>query len=746
MLEAFFDRRNLMNELLKGLNDKQREAVVTTEGPLLILAGAGSGKTRVLTTRIAYILNEGLSERWQILAFTFTNKAAAEMKIRVEKLLNEDVSSMWIGTFHSICVRILRREIDALGYTSNFTIYDRSDQQSLIKEILKEKGISPKDFPISACLNAISGAKNLGEGKDYIDDLYSYHPTFKIFGEIYEDYEGKKKLYNSLDFDDLILKTLNLFKDNLEIRQKYENKFKYVFVDEYQDTNKPQYELIKYFSKGFGNICAVGDADQSIYGWRGADISNILNFEKDFNNAKIILLEQNYRSTKNILTVANKVIKNNFERKDKNLWTDNEKGDGVLYKQLDSDAEEAMEVTNTIEHLKYKGYKFEDMAILYRTNAQSRAFEEALMREGISYRVVGGLKFYDRREIKDLISYLKIFVNPDDDVALRRIINLPRRGIGDTTMDKLSDLALSRNSSIYRIITETAIDGITGRTKSKLLEFTYMIQNIKKELDNLSVTDFVNLVLDKSGYLKMLEDSNLREDKTRIENISAFISAISDYERSAENPSLEDYLATVTLLSDVDKTDDSSTGVSLMTIHAAKGLEYKIVFLTGLEEGLFPSERSMEEDGLEEERRLCYVALTRAEEKLFLTSCNSRRVFGKYVTHKPSRFIEEMGDSLEEEKSSSYQYTDNFRESFSSSAETMANDLRESFKKPSTGKKTLEGIDLKIGVKVKHKSFGTGTIVSVTEKDNGDELIIAFDNKGIKKLNKNLAPLELLNG
>ncbi|WP_300410919.1 UvrD-helicase domain-containing protein [Lagierella sp.] len=735
-----------MNELIKGLNDKQREAVVTTQGPLLILAGAGSGKTRVLTTRIAHILNEGLCERWEVLAFTFTNKAAAEMKTRVEKILKDDVSSMWIGTFHSICVRILRREISALGYTNNFTIYDRADQQSLIKEILKEKGIGTKDFPISACLNAISEAKNLGEGKEYLDDIYGYHPIYKIFGEVYEEYERKKKLYNSLDFDDLILKTLVLFRENEDIRSKYERKFKYVFVDEYQDTNKPQYELIKYFSKGYGNICAVGDADQSIYGWRGADISNILNFEKDFKEAKIILLEQNYRSTKNILHVANKVIKNNFERKDKNLWTDNESGERVLYKELDSDSEEAVEVTNTIEHLKYKGYKFEDMAILYRTNAQSRAFEEALMREGINYRVVGGLKFYDRREIKDLIAYLKIFVNPDDDVALKRIINLPRRGIGDTTLDKLSNLALSRNTSIYRIISETAIDGITGRTKSKLLEFTYMMENTKKAMEDMSVTDFVNHVLDRSGYLKMLEDSKLREDKTRIENLSAFISSITDYEASADNPSLEDYLATVTLLSDVDKTDDSSTGVSLMTIHAAKGLEYKVVFLTGLEEGLFPSERSIEEDRLEEERRLCYVALTRAEEKLYLTSCSSRRVFGKYVMHKPSRFIEEMGDALEEEKSASYQYTDNFRESFASSAETMAKDLRESFKKPVSNKKTLEGIQLQIGNKVKHKIFGVGTIVSITEKNDGDELIITFDNKGIKRLNKNLAPLELLNG
>lgn len=736
-----------MKELLKGLNDRQREAVLTTQGPLLILAGAGSGKTRVLTTRIAHILKEGLARRWEVLAFTFTNKAAGEMKHRVENLLGEDVSSMWIGTFHSICVRILRSEIEAIGYTNNFTIYDRADQQSLIKEILRDKSISTKDFPVSVCLNAISSAKNIGEGVNYINDLYGYHPTYKVFGEIFEEYERKKKLYNSLDFDDLILKTLELFREHDSIRQKYENKFKYVFVDEYQDTNKPQYELIKYFSKGYGNICAVGDGDQSIYGWRGADISNILNFEKDFDKAKVILLEQNYRSTKNILDTANRVIRNNFERKEKNLWTDNKTGDKVIYKEVDSDMEEAMIVTNYIEQLRNDNYKFEDMAILYRTNAQSRAFEEMLMREGINYRVVGGLKFYDRKEIKDLVAYLKIFVNPDDDVALKRIINIPKRGIGDTTLNKLSDIALEKNSSIYRILSETAIEGITGRTKAKLQEFIYMMENIKKEKESLSVTDFVNHVLEKTGYLKMLEDSNLREDKTRIENISSFVSAISDYEKTTEEPSLEDYLATVTLLSDVDKTDQTKTGVSLMTIHAAKGLEYKIVFLTGMEEGLFPSERTIvEDDGLEEERRLCYVALTRAEEKLYLTSCSSRRVFGKFMMHKPSRFIEEMGDSLEVEKPRSYQYTDNFRETFATSAQTMAKDLRDSFvKKPDPNKKTLEGVELKLGYKVKHKSFGVGTIVSITEKSGGDELVIAFDKKGIKKLNKNMAPLELIN-
>lgn len=731
--------------LLDNLNDKQREAVLQTEGPLLVLAGAGSGKTKVLTTRIAYILEQNLANKYEILAITFTNKAASEMKVRVSNLLKEDVSDMWIGTFHSICTRILRREITHIGYTSNFTIYDRSDQISLVKEILREKNLDVKEFPTNVFLSIVSNTKNLGEGREYLEAMYKTNPQFKIFGELFEEYVKKTKKYNSLDFDDLILKTLELFDTMPEIADRYSNRFKYVFVDEYQDTNKSQYDLIRKFTKNNNNICVVGDGDQSIYGWRGADISNILNFEKDFKKAKVILLEQNYRSTKNILKVANSIIKNNEERKDKNLWTSNNDGDEVLYKLVGSDLEEAIVVTNWIEHLKYNDYKFEDMAILYRTNAQSRIFEETLMREGINYHVVGGLKFYDRKEIKDIISYLKIIVNSDDNISLKRIINFPKRGIGDATIAKLEAEANDLGISIYELIKRDILHVVSKATAAKLREFLFMMENLVKEVPNYSVSEFVEYTLEKTGYIKMLNDSALREDKTRLENLGAFVTAILDYEKNSEDPSLEDYLASVSLLSDVDKTEEGGKGVSLMTVHASKGLEYKAVFLTGMEEGLFPSERSVvERDGIEEERRLCYVAVTRAEEKLFITSSGSRRIFGKTMVKSESRFIDEMRDHIFEEKSKESINT-NFRESYSTSVGTMADDLRDPFaKKPKQNKKTLEGIDLKMGNKVKHKVFGEGTIVSITEKSDGDELVIAFEKKGIKKLNKNLAPLEIL--
>ncbi|WP_099203391.1 ATP-dependent helicase [Miniphocaeibacter massiliensis] len=731
--------------LLDNLNDKQKEAVLHTEGPLLVLAGAGSGKTKVLTTRIAHILNEGLCNKYEILAITFTNKAASEMKVRVEKILGYDVSDMWIGTFHSICTRILRREITHIGYTSNFTIYDRADQISLVKEILREKGMDVKEFQTNAFLSIVSNTKNIGEGKEYLDSVYKDNPTFKRYGELFEEYVKKTKMYNSLDFDDLILKTLELFKTCPDIAERYSGRFKYVFVDEYQDTNKSQYDLIRYLTEKNNNICVVGDGDQSIYGWRGADISNILNFEKDFKNAKVILLEQNYRSSKKILKVANSIIKNNEERKDKSLWTENDHGDDIIYKKVGSDLEESITVTNWIEHMKYNGYSFEDMAILYRTNSQSRIFEETLMREGINYHVVGGLKFYDRKEIKDIVAYLKIIVNSDDNISLKRIINSPKRGIGDTTLAKLEVEANIKGMSIYKLIEKDLLYMVSPATAAKLREFLFMMNNLKNSLDSFSVSGFVEFLLDKTGYLKALKDSKLREDKTRLENIGAFLTAIIDYEKSAEEPSLEDYLASVSLLSDVDKTEEGGKGVSLMTIHAAKGLEYKVVFLTGMEEGLFPSERSIyERDGLEEERRLCYVAVTRAEERLYITSSMTRRVFGKTMSKEESRFIEEMKENIVEDKPKEIINT-NFRESYSTSVDNMANDLRDPFaKKPKQTKKTLEGIEIKPGDKVKHKAFGEGTVVSVAEKADGDELVIAFDKKGIKKLNKNLAPLEIV--
>lgn len=727
-------------ELLKGLNERQKEAVLCCDRPLLILAGAGSGKTKVLTTKIAYIIEENLASKYEILAITFTNKAATEMKDRVSKLLGEDVDSLWIGTFHSICTRILRREISHIGYSNNFTIYDRTDQQSLVKEILREKNIEVKSFQINAFLSAVSSAKNIGEGRSYIDDIYKYNPATRQYGELFDSYIKKCEEYNALDFDDLILKTLELFNSNSEVKKKYSERFKYVFVDEYQDTNKSQYDLVRSFAQTHENICVVGDGDQSIYGWRGADISNILDFEKDFKNSKIVLLEENYRSTKNILEVANKVIKNNENRKDKALWTSKEGGDEVIYKRVESDYEEATVITNWIEHMRYNHYKFDDMAILYRTNAQSRLFEEALMRAGISYHVVGGLKFYDRKEIKDLIAYLKVVVNPSDNISLKRIINLPKRSIGDVTVSKIEKGANDENISIYDYIQRDNIEVLSVKTNKNVTVFRDIIENLKKEKDNMKLTDFVEYALEETGYLKSLENSNLREDKTRIENLGAFLSAIGDYENMTENPTLEDYLASVSLLSDVDKTDDSK-GVSLMTMHAAKGLEYKIVFLTGMEEKIFPSERAVEErDGLEEERRLCYVGVTRAEEKLFITSSKTRRMFGRTTANKESRFIEEMDNTIKNETVKD-EVEFNFRESYGDSVESMKKDLKKNLLGIKKEPKKVNNEQFQMGDKVKHKAFGIGTIISIKDEDEGDEVTIAFDNKGIKKFKKSLAPI-----
>lgn len=730
---------------LTQLNDRQEEAVLTTEGPVLVLAGAGSGKTKVLTTRIAYLMEQKLASRYEIVAITFTNKAASEMKTRVSNLLNADVSDMWIGTFHSICTRILRRDITHIGYNSSFTIYDREDQKSLVKEILREKNIETKSFPFNSFLSIVSSTKNLGEDREYIEANYGDNPTTRFYGEFYEEYIHKCEFYNALDFDDIIIKTLELFDKNPDIRKKYSDRFRYVFVDEYQDTNKSQYELMRAFGKTYNNICVVGDADQSIYGWRGADITNILNFEKDFPGAKVIKLEENYRSTQKILDVANEVIQYNEGRREKSLWTSKDGGSDIPFLYLAGDREESLQVVQWIEHMHYEGYSFSDMAILYRTNAQSRGFEEMLLREGIPYKVVGGLKFYDRMEIKDTIAYLKTIINPNDNISIKRIINKPKRGIGQATIDKVENYANNYGISIYDFLFEEELSAIGKRSYSKLLEFRDMITDMKLKLEDEKVSGFVEYVLERSGYLQELEKSNLREDQTRIENISSFINAIVDYEEEAEEPSLEDYLASVSLLSDVDKTEENESGVSLMTIHSAKGLEYKVVFVTGLEDGLFPSGRSIDDlDGLEEERRLCYVAVTRAEERLFLSGAQMRRVFGEYKTTVPSRFIKEMGGTIMEEETKETAET-NFRESYGNSVSTMKASVRENLLGAKTGRKMDQDLveeEYKAGDRVMHKKFGEGMVVSVTEKDGGDELVISFEKKGIKKLNKNLAPIK----
>ena len=718
---------------LDNLNDRQRESVENTDGPMLILAGAGSGKTKVLTTKIAYCLEKELCSKYEILAITFTNKAAKEMKERVENILQEDVDSMWIGTFHAICSRILRVEIERIGFERNFTVYDRADQISLVKECLNDMGVDPKNVEIKNEINTISRLKNAGATEKNIDkeDFDISLSTFTM--ELFQKYEHKLKRYNSLDFDDLIVKTNLLFEENPDLREKYSERFKYVFVDEYQDTNDTQYKLIKNLVSKNDNICCVGDSDQSIYGWRGANIQNIQNFEKDFKNAKVILLEQNYRSTQPILDLANTVIKNNSLRKDKNLWTAKNEGDMPIYRRMYSDLDEADQVVQWIEQERYRQNPYEEMAILYRTNAQSRLFEEKLNRLGIPNRVVGGLKFYDRKEIKDCVSYLRIVENLNDNMALNRIINEPKRGIGKTTMDKLLQYSQARRISMMEYIKNTDLPDFSNATAKKLQEFYYLIKSFPK--DDLNVAELMEYILDKTGYRANLEKSTNRDDKTRLENIDEYISSLYQFVQDNPDKNLREYLETSSLMTDLDKTDDNTKGVSMMTIHAAKGLEFDVVFFTGLEEGTIPSR--VDED-VEEERRLCYVAITRARKKLYITSVQSRRRFNEFQTKAESRFIEEMENKYKDESPNKEV---SFRESFNTK---VVDDYRTEASASITKKQnavTKNNEKYRAGDKVSHKKFGTGVIVGIVEKENGDELTINFDKKGLKKLNSSLAPL-----
>ena len=727
---------------LDSLNNMQKKAVLHEKGPLLVLAGAGSGKTRVLTTSIAYLIEEKNIDPRNIVAITFTNKAANEMKDRISNLLNMDVSHLWIGTFHSICARILRMNIDKIGYDKNFTIYDSSDQKTLVKEIINELDLKEEITPREA-LSVISQAKNKSMTPDEFLQLNTYYTKGDSYYEIYKKYEEKKFYYNALDFDDLIDKVLYLFSKDIETLKFYQEKFQYVFVDEYQDTNNSQYELIKYFSGFHNNITVVGDADQSIYSFRGADISNILNFEKDFKDADVIKLEQNYRSTDKILDTANVLIENNSERKDKNLWTDNKNGSKPIYRSTNVESEEAKFVLDNIKKLTYQGYDAKDFAILYRTNAQSRSFEEVLMKNLINYKVIGGLKFYDRKEIKDLVSYLKIIVNPKDDLALKRIINEPKRGIGNKSIAEIESIASLHEISMLDLIRLDEFRPLLNDRLKKLADKFYMpLKNIFDNIENYKIVGLINEVLDKSGYLKMLETSYSVEDRSRIDNINEFISSAAEYEEANPDDTIFNYLENLSLLSDLDKTEDKDNSVSLMTMHAAKGLEFPIVFVVGLDEGLFPGKRSIDEGNVEEERRLFYVGITRAREKLFLTSSKSRRNYGKPIFYKPSRFVDEVIDKvIVEEDSSSYGYTSREYE------KAMAEDyMREKTRQSVLNKKLVKtdasDSDFQVGDKIRHSKWGMGTIVQIKEQDKGNELVVAFDKKGLKKLNQDYAPIE----
>ena len=736
-------------DFLAGLNDRQREAVLHTEGPLLIMAGAGSGKTKVVTHKIAYLIEEKNIYPGNILAITFTNKAAAEMKTRVADLLNIEVDHMWMGTFHSICVRILRRDIDKIGYDRSFTIYDRADQITLIKECIKEVNIDKDMYKESSLLARISDLKDKQVDPDtYINVNYKDFRERNI-GEIYALYQKKLKSYNALDFDDLLIKAVELLDQNSGILDYYQKKFKYIFVDEYQDTNKIQYKFVKLLSKWHGNVCVVGDSSQSIYSWRGADISNILDFEKDFPGAKVVLLEQNYRSTQSILNVANQVIKNNNESKKKNLWTDNDDGDTVIYESCEYSEEEAFFVAKKIHEFIYKGYKPSDIAILYRTNVQSRTFEEVFMTEHLPYKIVGGLKFYDRKEVKDLIAYLKFLQNPNDNISLKRIINTPKRGIGASTINKIEEFAANTGDSIYGVILSVEdIPGLSGRAINSIKPFVELMNRFMAMKEIMGIKDFVEEVINSSGYIAELEKEDTIESRTRIENIKDFLSVALTFEEKNEGANMEDFLASISLLSDVDKTVETDNLITLMTVHSAKGLEYPIVFLVGMEEGLFPISRSFDsESDLEEERRLCYVAVTRAEKHLIITNAQRRTIYGNTNYTMPSRFIDEMGDTIE--RKITKKIINNIRKEMESNPEEKLLNIVDYNKSNFVGPKIIrnenKNLDIDVGTKVKHKKWGTGIVAMVKEREDGDkELTIAFDKEGLKKLLQSIAPIEIV--
>ena len=642
-----------MNPLLTGMNDRQAEAVQTTDGPLLIMAGAGSGKTRVLTHRIAYLIDEKLVNPWNILAITFTNKAAREMKERAFSL-NPATEDCLIATFHSMCVRILRREADHIGYNRNFTIVDPGEQRTLMKRILKNLNLDPKKWNERAILGTISNAKN-----DLIDEVAYENMAGDMYTEIvakcYTAYQKELRQSEAMDFDDLIMLTLRLFDQNPDVLTYYQQRYQYVHVDEYQDTNHAQYQLVKLLASRFKNICVVGDADQSIYGWRGADMQNILDFEKDYPEAKVVLLEENYRSTKTILQAANEVIRNNRNRHPKNLWTQNEDGEEIVYYRANDEQDEALFVARTIDQLTREGYSHKDFAVLYRTNAQSRTVEEALLKANIPYTMVGGTKFYSRKEIRDVISYLNLIANPSDNISYERVVNEPKRGVGPGTVEKIRNFAASQNVSLLEASSQIMLSLVKGKAAQSVFDFANLILNLRERLDELTVTELVEIVLEKTGYTEQLVAQGTLESQARIENIEEFLSVTKNFDERSENDTeetgldkLSHFLNDLALVADTDDAGtQESSEVTLMTLHAAKGLEFPVVFIIGMEENVFPLSRATEEeDELEEERRLAYVGITRAEKVLFLTNANSRLLYGKTNYNRPTRFLNEISSDL----------------------------------------------------------------------------------------------------
>ncbi len=758
-----------MNPLLQGMNERQAEAVQTTEGPLLIMAGAGSGKTRVLTHRIAYLIEEKMVNPWNILAITFTNKAAREMRERAIDL-NPRTQDTLIATFHSMCVRILRRDADHIGYNRNFTIVDPGEQRTLMKRILKDLNVDPKKFTERTILGTISNSKNdLVTAESYAknaNDLYT-----EIVAKAYKRYETELKRSESMDFDDLIMNTILLFDKNPDVLAYYQGKFQYIHVDEYQDTNHAQYQLVQLLAKRFKNLCVVGDADQSIYGWRGADMQNILDFEQDYPEAKVVLLEENYRSTKTILQAANEVINNNKKRRPKKLWTQNADGENIIYHRSGDEREEANFVAGQINHeLQENKRQYSDFAVLYRTNAQSRAIEEALLKSNIPYTMVGGTKFYSRKEIRDVVAYLNVIANVRDNISFERIVNEPKRGVGPKALETLRDFAAQQNVSLLEASRDVTLSSLKGKAASELFNLAHTLLNLADDVDQFTITELVEKVLDKTTYKKALEvQTTSLEAQNRLENIEEFLTVTKSFDdKEAENAvegetgldKLSRFLNDLSLVADTDSYDETSQ-VTLMTLHAAKGLEFPVVFLVGMEEGVFPLSRQAEdEDELEEERRLAYVGITRTEEVLYMTNASSRMLFGRSSYNQPSRFLREIDDELLTYTGQARKANTAFNATYKSSSTSSRSQfgsgvsLADAIKGRKSAVSSVGSVsarqgatdkpvgDWSIGDTAHHKKWGDGTVLDVSGTGSNMELKIAFPEVGLKRLLAQMAPIE----
>ncbi len=765
-----------MQNLIEGLNDKQKEAVLATEGPCLVIAGAGSGKTKVLTHKIAYLLSEKNVKPWNILSITFTNKAANEMKQRVEKLVGEASQEMWLGTFHSICVRILRRFIDRIGFDTTFLIFDSTDQRTLVKECIKSIGLDDKLFTDRSVLSEISNGKNdMLEPKAY---QVKYNGDFRKekIGEVYELYQKKLKENNALDFDDIINYTIKILTENPDVLEYYTEKFKYVLVDEYQDTNKAQFMLVSILASKYGNITVIGDNDQGIYSFRGADITNILNFEKDFPGSKIVKLEQNYRCTGNILKAANAVIKNNENKYDKKLWTENEEGKLPCIYKAEDEYDEASYIVKQINMLKMEEYlKLSDFVILYRMNSQSRAIEDIFRRENIPYKIIGGLKFYERKEIKDIIAYLRLIFNTSDNLSLKRIINEPKRGIGKTSLDNIQDISDKTGRSMYEII-KYAEQYELNRVKANSIQFVEVIEELRKQVNQIPISELIKLTLNKTGYVKALENENTIEAESRIQNLEEFLTVAIEFEEQMAENTLAEFLESISLTSDIDNMEESEDTVTLMTLHSAKGLEFPVVFLVGMEEGIFPGYKSIGEiKELEEERRLFYVGITRAMQYLYLTCAKRRTIFGSTSYNQMSRFLKEIPkdlldgyEEIDNEDNNSFKdsnYGWEYGTNYAGKVKTYKFDnvekipevkekvgafqfrTAESFLNSLNKKASDRQVDItkyKEGQRIYHKKFGEGTINKIEQEGEDYKLDIQFDKVGHKRLMAKFAELEII--